>query len=87
MNSKLVEEIVREVSNVQLSRRKLLRLGGIAGAGLVLAAASPSSLANELGTLIGSGELNAFVRLSSDGTITIYSARPDMGQGLSLIHI
>ena len=82
MNSQFVEEVAREIGNVQLSRRKLLCLGGIAGAGLVLAAASPSSLANELGTLVGSGELNAFVRLSSDGTITIYSARPDMGQGV-----
>ena len=82
MKSELVEEIAREISHVQLSRRKLLLLGGIAGAGLVLAAAAPSSLANELGTLVGSGELNAFVRLSSDGTITIYSARPDMGQGV-----
>ena len=82
MRSELVEEIVREISNVQLSRRKLLRLGGIAGAGLVLATVAPGSLANELGTLVGSGELNAFVRLSSDGTITIYSARPDMGQGV-----
>ncbi|MAI42190.1 MAG: molybdopterin cofactor-binding domain-containing protein [Candidatus Azotimanducaceae bacterium] len=82
MNSQLVDEITREITNTQITRRGLLQLAGLAGGGLVLASAAPNLLANELGTLVGSGELNAFVRLSSDGTITIYSARPDMGQGV-----
>ena len=82
MSSQLVDEITREITNTQITRRGLLQLAGLAGGGLVLASAAPNLLANELGTLVGSGELNAFVRLSSDGTITIYSARPDMGQGV-----
>ena len=82
MSSQLVDEITREITNTQITRRGLLQLAGLAGGGLILASAAPNLLANELGTLVGSGELNAFVRLSSDGTITIYSARPDMGQGV-----
>jgi isoquinoline 1-oxidoreductase beta subunit len=64
-----------------VSRRGFLKLGAAAGGGFLLASTVPSS-AEELGTLVGSGELNAFVKLSSDGTITIYSANPEMGQGI-----
>ena len=89
MKNNLIREVSKAFDKTGITRRSFLKLSGIAGVGLVLAATAPQLNAKELGTLVGSGELNAFVQLSSDGNITIYSARPDMGQGvkLSLIHI
>ena len=86
MKRNLIDEVNLALENSALqqkgiSRRGFLKLSGITGGGLVLAAALPG-FAEELGTLVGSAELNTFVQLSSDGTITIYSARPDMGQGV-----
>ena len=82
MKTNLIQEVSKALGKTDISRRGFLKLSGIAGGGLVLAATLPNLNAQELGTLVGSGELNAFVQLSSDGTITIYSARPDMGQGV-----
>ncbi|MDZ7684815.1 MAG: molybdopterin cofactor-binding domain-containing protein [Gammaproteobacteria bacterium] len=42
----------------------------------------PAALADELGTLVGSEELNAYVKIASDGEITIFSPQPEMGQGV-----
>lgn len=39
-------------------------------------------MGEELGTLVGSKELNAYIKIASDGQITIYSATPEMGQGI-----
>ena len=68
----------------QPSRRTFLKLSGIAGGGLVLAAIIPShpAGAEDLGSLVGSVELNAFIKVSSDGRIIIYSSNPEMGQGI-----
>ena len=33
-------------------------------------------------TLVRSSELNAFIKIAADGQITIYSATPEMGQGI-----
>ena len=33
-------------------------------------------------TLLASEELNAFIQVSPEGKITIYSANPEMGQGV-----
>ncbi|MCZ6890729.1 MAG: molybdopterin-dependent oxidoreductase [Gammaproteobacteria bacterium] len=66
-----------------LSRRTLFKLTGI-GAGFALVALAPRALfAEETDErLIVSSELNAFITVSSDGKITIYSANPEMGQGI-----
>ena len=82
MKNNLIREVSKAFDKTGITRRSFLKLSGIAGGGLVLAATAPQLNAKELGTLVGSGELNAFVQLSSDGNITIYSARPDMGQGV-----
>ncbi len=82
--ARLIHEVDHALQTKQFTRRGFLRLGGIAGGGLVLAAVMPYDAAEaaELGTLVGSGELNTFVRVASDGTITIFSASPEMGQGV-----
>lgn len=68
----------------KMNRRNFLKVSALAGGGLMIELALPvtGALAEELGTLVGSGELNAYVKLSSDGQITIYSANPEMGQGV-----
>ena len=80
----LLQEVSQALKQESISRRGFLKLGGIAGGGLVLATMMPQQTvsAAELPTLVGSGELNAFIQIASDGTITIYSANPEMGQGI-----
>ncbi|MFT6432288.1 MAG: isoquinoline 1-oxidoreductase beta subunit [Candidatus Azotimanducaceae bacterium] len=66
-----------------INRRNFLKASALAGGGLMLEL-NLASFANaqELGTLVGSKELNVFVQIASDGKITIYSATPEMGQGV-----
>ena len=65
-----------------IDRRGFLKLTGVTGGGLVLASVLPSVLAEEIPSLVGSVELNAYVHISEDGTIAIYSGSPEMGQGI-----
>lgn len=69
---------------MSMNRRQFLKATALAGGGMMLQIAIPagSALAKELGTLVGSAELDAYVKIASDGTITIYSANPEMGQGV-----
>jgi isoquinoline 1-oxidoreductase beta subunit len=67
-------------TNVGVDRRTFLKISGAAGAGLVLAfglgekvaAASPKSHAG----------VTAYIRISPDGSILIYSKNPEIGQGI-----
>ncbi|MFP6805859.1 MAG: molybdopterin cofactor-binding domain-containing protein, partial [Pseudomonadales bacterium] len=81
--NKLVQAVQAEVQG-KYSRRSFLKLTGMAGGGFVLASVLPAiqSDAEDLGSLVGSVELNAFIKVSSDGRITIYSSNPEMGQGI-----
>jgi len=79
-------EIARQASPVnpgvyKLDRRSFLKF---TSASMVLAIVAPVApgFAEELGSLVGSVELNAFIKVSSDGQITIYSSNPEMGQGI-----
>ncbi|MCB1691115.1 MAG: xanthine dehydrogenase family protein molybdopterin-binding subunit [Pseudomonadales bacterium] len=66
-----------------MNRRGFLKASALATGGMMLEFSLPlSAIGEELGTLVGSGELNAYVKIASDGTITIYSANPEMGQGI-----
>ncbi|MEO2177054.1 MAG: molybdopterin cofactor-binding domain-containing protein [bacterium] len=66
-----------------VNRRSFLKATALAGGGLMLELSLPvSAAAEELGTLVGSKELNAYIKIASDGQITIYSATPEMGQGI-----
>ncbi len=66
------------------TRRHFLKASALVGGGLVLEFTLPTHgvRAEEPVTLVGSGELNAYVKIASDGKITIYSANPEMGQGI-----
>ena len=79
-----VRQAIRQSGGVP--RREFLKLTGLAGGGVVLAAVTPRSLAQAEDGAEGAQEveLNAFIQLSTDGTITIYSSNPEMGQGAAI---
>ncbi len=71
------------------SRRSFLKLSALAGGGLVLAyyLKSASSVRGQVAkpsadSMEGAFAPNAFVRIAPDGSVTIYSARPEIGQGI-----
>jgi len=67
-----------------LNRRMWLKASAAIGGGLLLelSIAPDSAQAGEGGTLVRSKELNAYVQIDQKGQITIYSATPEMGQGI-----
>ncbi|MFT7126146.1 MAG: isoquinoline 1-oxidoreductase beta subunit, partial [Candidatus Azotimanducaceae bacterium] len=66
-----------------MNRRSFLKASALAGGGMMLTLNITSlARAQELGTLVGSKELNVFIQIASDGKIIIYSATPEMGQGI-----
>jgi isoquinoline 1-oxidoreductase beta subunit len=83
----LVEERgARPLRLPSVSRRSFLKLVGVAGGGLVLAFSLSSCSARDGG---GDGAQaaeefapNAFLRVSPDGSILIYSKGPEIGQGV-----
>jgi len=71
-----------EILNV--SRRDFLKTGATIGGGLILGFSLPDHLAfgQASGHSGGSSMLNAFIRISSDETITIVVNHSEMGQGV-----
>jgi isoquinoline 1-oxidoreductase subunit beta len=71
-----------EILNV--SRRDFLKTGATIGGGLILGFSLPDHLAfgQASGQSGGSSMLNAFIRISSDETITIVVNHSEMGQGV-----
>ncbi|TXS92040.1 xanthine dehydrogenase family protein molybdopterin-binding subunit [Parahaliea maris] len=67
-----------------VSRRGFLRLSGYGGGSLVLGCYLPLSGTPEVNAApaVDAVELNTFISLAKDGTITIYSPGPEMGQGV-----
>jgi len=70
----------------ELTRRTFLRASAVAGGGLLLSgfwdaveAAEPSSASGQAGK---EPALNAYVRIHPDGTVTIASKNPEIGQGV-----
>jgi len=82
--SAVSKAVFRASSQPNLNRRSFLKLSGITGGGFLLASVLPMRLvaAEDLGSLVGSVELNTFIQVSSEGEITIYSSNPEMGQGI-----
>ncbi len=78
-------QIMREVEAVPapaaltLGRRGFLKLSTIGGAGLVLAFHLPAGQAM---AQTGPRVMNAFVRITPDNIVTIYSKGPEIGQGI-----
>ena len=66
-----------------LTRRDLLKVSAVAGGGVLLQVTLPMAAASTPDdVLVGSKELNVYVRIDRDGQITIYSSIPEMGQGI-----
>jgi isoquinoline 1-oxidoreductase beta subunit len=66
---------------VALSRRTLLKAGALAGGGLLISATMPV-MARAAGGAMTPAELNAFVSIAPDGTVTIIGKNPEIGQGI-----
>jgi len=70
-----------------MDRRSFLKLATIAGGGLVIghyvrpdaAAGTAKPDVEKVGDLFIP---NVFIRIATDGTVTIFSARPEVGQGI-----
>jgi len=74
------------MSTKEVSRRDFLRLSGIAGTALCLgfyypASAGESEIINASGAAAENIELNAWIHISTDGKVTIFNHRAEMGQG------
>ncbi len=80
-----IREILRaaetQANNSSFDRRTFLKVAGLAGGGLVLAFHVGS---RNLAAANGSSAFvpNAFIRISPDGTILLYSKGPEIGQGI-----
>ena len=74
--------------NALVSRREFLQVGGALVIGLGLpAATSAQSIAGAdaaLGKSLDAGELDGFLAVHADGTVTIYCGKVDLGQGLRI---
>ena len=70
-----------------VGRRSFLRLATLAGGGLVLGYyVRPSGMAQvakpDVEKTDGLFIPNAFIRIAADGSVTVYSPRPEVGQGI-----
>ncbi len=66
----------------RLGRRDFVKLTALAGGGLALGVYFPELARGDGRSAAGAVQPNAFVRIDADGTVTIWSARSDMGQGV-----
>ena len=68
------------MSKTKLNRRSFLRVTALAGGGLLLGSyAKTEALAQEAEAMLAP---NAFIRIASDGTVTIMAKAPEVGQGV-----
>ncbi|WP_338241346.1 xanthine dehydrogenase family protein molybdopterin-binding subunit [Aurantiacibacter hainanensis] len=65
---------------MQLSRRLFLKSSAVAGGGFALAATFP--MAGRATAVSGPADLNAFITIHGDNTITIIGKNPEIGQGI-----
>jgi isoquinoline 1-oxidoreductase beta subunit len=80
------ERGVQTIGLPSVNRRSFLKLVGVAGGGLVLAfslgSCSPLDGGGERAQAADEFAPNAFLRVSPDGSILIYSKGPEIGQGV-----
>jgi isoquinoline 1-oxidoreductase subunit beta len=71
------------MKNSQINRRSFLQVTALAGGGLLLGLYSkPSALAQGQGRPPAPLSPNAFIRIASDGSVTIMAKAPEVGQGV-----
>ena len=70
----------RSFRQLEFTRRRFLKLVGLAGGGLAIG--THLNVFGETATIVGSAELNAYVQINEDGSVLIYSGAPEMGQGI-----
>ncbi|MGE0751503.1 MAG: molybdopterin cofactor-binding domain-containing protein [Variibacter sp.] len=68
-------------AHVKLSRRTLIK-GGALTVGFALAGLPKGALAQTATKSLDKGEVDAFLAVNADGTVTLYSGKVDLGQGL-----
>ena len=66
--------------NATMDRRDFLRVSALAGGGLLLA--SYSGLESLAAQAPADAALNAFIRITPDGIVTIVAKNPEIGQGM-----
>ena len=68
----------------RIDRRDFIRLGGIAGGGLAIGVYGGYDAVGQMLAANGSdtAQLNAFVQIGTDGSVSIWVAKVDMGQGV-----
>lgn len=67
----------------KISRRNFIKVSALAGGGMLLELEFPLAMAAEDPEEPGGATtLDAYVEIAADGRITIYSANPEMGQGV-----
>jgi isoquinoline 1-oxidoreductase subunit beta len=77
--------VLREQLGARLDRRTVLKASLLAGGGLALDVLIPfpvSALGNGEQAGAGTAELSALVAIAPDGTVTIMSKNPEIGQGI-----
>ncbi|MCP5411458.1 MAG: xanthine dehydrogenase family protein molybdopterin-binding subunit [Alphaproteobacteria bacterium] len=80
--ARLIDEVetLPPAAAITLGRRGFLKLGAGAGAGLVLAFALPTGKADAAES--NPRLINAFVRITPENTVIVYSKGPEIGQGI-----
>ncbi len=68
--------------SASVSRREFLKAGAVAGAGLTIAVALPSCAPGRSRVVSTPFKPNAWVRVSTDGSVTLVVDRSEMGQGV-----
>ena len=66
---------------VKVSRREFVKIAGAASAGLAIGLRLPRADAAET-KAAATAELGPFVHVATDGTVTVYVSKSDMGQGV-----
>ena len=69
------------MSKVNTTRRDFLKISGIAGGGLMIGFNLYGNIDNN-SIPTGETEINAFILIHADGTVTIRAKNPDIGQGV-----
>ena len=69
-------------SSPRVSRRSFLKVSALAAGGFALSMYAPQRAAAVTGQRGVNAQLNAFVKIATDGRITIFAHNPEIGQGI-----